>query len=90
MSYTLSLTGPEVDSLRWVACRYTSALTLLTALQPVRDRAAEDEELPYTLSECDAWSYLDDLEREDGAPAVPPCVGGTLASKLIALREAVV
>ena len=82
--YHLRLTEGEIDSLSWVAARYDSADTLIQALE------AEDDAGHFTISEADAWGYLEALAAEDGDCMVPPCIGGDLATKLIDFATAIV
>ena len=83
MTYKLNLTEPEMDSLRWVAERYSSARILLEALTPT-----EEPEV-YTVAEHSAWEYQAELDVS-GEGFLPPCVGGTLAEKLITFLNGIV
>lgn len=85
MAYLLTLTDDEYRALAWVADRYVSAEVLFDGMQ------ATDVDGVYAIPEHVAWDYDRALdEDEDGSPLVPPCIGGPLAEKLIALRGSIV
>ena len=85
MSYTLILDEGEVATLVWASARYEAARVLWTALQK------QDAPDTYLLRESDAWAYQDALQNEDtDHKMLPPCIGGTLATKLLNLLGEIV
>ena len=82
--YAVELTADEARALAWVGARYSSG-TVLWA------HTHEDEDgdgWVLRMREHEAWEYVRTLdEDEDGELIVPPCVGGTLATKLSDLWE---
>lgn len=81
--YHLALTAPEVDSLCWLVGRYHYAETLWKILGGVNDDGTMDAD----LFEHQLWEFQQAVEEEDG---FLPCCGGTLATKMIELLQAVV
>lgn len=90
MTYQLTLTREEERALMWVADRYSSAEVFFDSAV-LETREETDGVVTYNIPEHIAWRYEEELEQENGGGLlVPPCVGGTLADKLIAFREAIV
>lgn len=91
MAYTLTLTYDEQKALAWVADRYTSAEILYDGMYALGDEK-DGGTVTYTVPEHIAWEYDAALPLDNGndGQIVPPCVGGTLAEKLIQLREGIV
>lgn len=91
MAYTLTLTYDEQRALGWVADRYTSAEVLYKGMFALGDEE-DGGTVTYTIPEHIVWEYLDALPEDNGNPGqiVPPCVGGTLADKLVDLWNSVV
>ena len=87
MAYRLDLTAEEHKALAWVADRYYSASVLYDGMDAT-DENDQDWGGSFDIPEHVAWEYEEELSEENGGGLiVPPCVGGTLADKLIALRE---
>ena len=81
MAYTLTLTHPEVTSLCWLSARYHYAEILFENCDPYTGIV--------TLPEPAAWELAWSVESgEDGG--FLPCVGGTLADKVIDLLNSIV
>jgi hypothetical protein len=91
MVYTLTLTADEHKALAWIADRYTSAEVLYDGLDATDDND-QDWGGNFTIAEHVVWEYMEALPEDNGNPGqiVPPCVGGTLADKLVRLWESVV
>jgi len=82
MAYKIRITDDEMDSLGFIADRYTYADVLYDALE----QDGDDEEL-YHISEPDAWEFMEAVEEEDGHL---PLMGGELATKVQALLDNIV
>lgn len=81
MAYRLTLTHPEVTSLCWLSARYRYAELLFDACDPYTGEV--------TLSKPDAWALAESVESgKDGG--FLPCVGGTLADKVVELLGRIV
>ena len=80
-AYTLNLSDEEMDSLGFIADRYSYADVLWNALDPI------DEEGNYNLSESDAWAFAEAVEQEDG---YLPLMGGALVDKVQKLLDSIV
>lgn len=97
MNYVVTLTDNEANTLAWLAARYETAAILWAHCEPANDDIVngvyvEATEHLITLSEPEAWRYVDELEGENGNPyqIIPTGAGGTLASKLVDLWESIV
>lgn len=91
MTYTLTLAPDERRTLAWLADRYECARVLYDAMERVDEHADETDTCEYRIPEHVAWSYIEELDRENGCGvAVPPCCGGALAEKLLKFREQIV
>lgn len=71
--YTITATMAELDSLAWLADRYTSAEILYKALclPSDPDDFTQTEPIELTMSEPDAWDYMLALDREDPGGFIP-------------------
>lgn len=90
MAHRLDLTAEEHKALAWVSDRYISADVLYRGMVETDDNL-QDWGGSFDIPEHVAWEYEEELSEENGGGLiVPPCVGGTLADKLIALREGII
>jgi len=83
MAYHLALTAPEVDSLAWLVGPYRYAETLWK----IRGGVDDDGAMEADLAEHQVWEFQQAVEEEDG---FLPCCGGTLATKIVRLLDAIV
>lgn len=91
MNYRLELTADEHKTLAWVADRYDSASVLYDGMVKVEDANEDGWGGLFDVAEEIAWQYEEELGLENGGGLlVPPCVGGTLAEKLIEFQERIV